>query len=61
MVYHYMPTQLCTVSNGKIKILEIENNWLKRKFKEALHIAENILLMNIDNGLQVHSSWITCS
>ena len=36
------------------KILEIENNWLKRKFKEALHIAENILLMNIDNGLQVH-------
>ena len=48
-----MPTQICTASNAKM--LEIEKNWLERKFKEALHIAENNLLINIDSGLQVHS------
>ena len=54
----HVNTTMHSIKWEDARILEIENNWLKRKIKEALHIADNILLMS---GLQVHSSWITCS
>ena len=45
------------------RILEIENNYKIRKLEESLHISacsRTNSLMNLDRGLQVHSSWITC-
>ena len=42
------------------KVIEVEENWKRRKYKEAIHIALNKSSMNLDRGLQVHPSWITC-
>ena len=60
---HANSTMHNLIWDSSARILEIENNYKKRKFKESLHISacsRTNSLMNLDKGLQVHSSWITC-
>ena len=44
------------------QVIEVEKNLTKRKLKESMHINSTISTsnMNLDKGLQVNQSWITC-
>ena len=41
------------------QVVEVEQNWSKRRIKEALHIRDLKNTMNLDNGLQICSIWNT--
>lgn len=41
------------------EVLEQENNWMKRRLKEALRIRAAKETMNLDTGLQLNPTWST--
>ena len=42
-----------SVSIGKVKVLAREQEWMRHKVKEAIHIKQGAFYMNIDQGYQL--------
>ena len=40
-----------------VEVIDQEQNWIKRKIKEALHIRSVNAPMNLDQGYQLNSIW----
>ena len=48
-----------TIQWGDAEVLDKEQNWSKRKLKEALHIREEKDPMNLDQGRLLNTIWST--
>ena len=48
-----------TIKWDEAEIIDQEQNWYKRRFKEALHIGQETQPMNLDCGLQINHIWNT--
>jgi hypothetical protein len=49
------------IDSSSFKVVEREDNWYKRKFKESLHIhAVGSSALNKDGGMEINSIWLNC-